>query len=220
MTPEQVTAALAGDLPPATLVLGPGAWPLVVVAADGRSGWAVRPALDAAGARLLRADAHLRSATGPRVFLVCLDGVSAAVQNMLLKVLEETPPDARFILAAAVRPLPTVVSRCQVLALGGGEVGSAPDARDKAVVGTAIKAARAGQSPLLSQTVRGWQPAHARLLTAWAAEVVTGRWLVFDPAFAPGVSRAQALRLMTELARWPGSRLGPVVALDLVFRPG
>lgn len=216
MTPEQVRAALAGELPPATLVVGPGAAALVFQACTDH-GWAFRWELDAAAAREVWAEAGMAPLRGLRIIALNLANASAQVQNMLLKVLEKPSADTRFILAAERRPLPTVLSRCRTLVLGQAQEVEQPDPKDVTAVGAAIKAARARRPGLLAQTARTWLPAHARLLSAWAAEAATGRWQVFDPDFAPGVSRDQALRLLAELARYPGARLGAVVALDRVF---
>ena len=43
------------------------------------------------------------------------DEASEQAQNILLSVLEEPPETIRFILIATRRPLPAVVSRCQVI---------------------------------------------------------------------------------------------------------
>lgn len=213
MTPDQVRAALTGELPPATLVLGPGARGLVLGTLP-EHGWRD---LDAAAARQIRAEAYLAAPSGLRVIVVCLYGASAQVQNMLLKVLEEPPPSTRFVLAAEERPLPTVVSRCRVLVLGLQGDRQVPDGRDVAAVGTALKAVLSGQTALLAQTVRAWLPVHAALLTQWAAEAASGCWRDFGPDFAPGVSPDRALRLLAELRAREGTRLGPLVALDRVF---
>jgi DNA polymerase III, delta subunit len=217
MTPEQAAAELAGRLAPATLVLGRGSWWLASEAACPE--WMVRDSLDAAGAREVRSEAYLMPPGRERVYLLRLDSASERVQNILLKVLEEPPPGTRFVLSSAVQLLPTVVSRCRVLALGSVSAGEpAADDRDKASVGTAVRAARSGQAGLLSQAVRDWKPAHARLLSAWAAEAASGRWYLFSPDFAPGVSPGQALRLLSALSRWAGTRTGAIAALDQVFR--
>jgi hypothetical protein len=218
MTPEQVLAELAGDLPPATLVLGPGAWPLVTLAAGPE--WLLRHDLAAGDAREVRESAWLLPCGTVRVVALCLDKASVQVQNMLLKALEEPPPGTRFVLAAGKRPLPTVVSRCRVLVVGSEAAQEPADSKDKAAVATALRAARSGQASLLAQNLRNWLPAHARLLTVWAAEAVSGQWRVFDAGTAPGVSAEQAMRLLTELARYPGAKLGTMTALDTVFLQG
>jgi hypothetical protein len=215
VTPDQVAARLV-DLPPATLVLGPGAWPLVARSAAPH--WMMHEVTSAEEARKIRAAAYiLPSAHGTRVIAVNMGGASAQVQNMLLKVLEEPPSSTRFVLAAEERPLPTVVSRCRVLVLGSQGDRQAPDGRDMAAVGTALKAVLSGQTALLAQTVRAWLPVHAALLTQWAAEAASGCWRDFGPDFAPGVSPDRALRLLAELRAREGTRLGPLVALDRVF---
>lgn len=215
MTPEQVIADLAGDLAPATLVLGPGAWALVTQAAGPE--WLTGTDLSAADARQLRGNVWLLPSRGVRVVALCLDKATAQVQNMLLKMLEEPAPGTSFVLAAERRPLPTVVSRCRVLVAGREAAEEPADPRDKAAVATVLRAARSGQSVLLAQTLRNWLPAQARLLAVWAGEAASGQWGVFDTGTAPGVSSDQAMRLLTELARYPGAKMGALVALEAVF---
>jgi hypothetical protein len=219
MTPEQVTAELAGELPPATLVTGPGAGALVFEACADH-GWEFRFDLNAEAARQVREGSWLLPADGLRVTALFLDKASAQVQNMLLKVLEEPPPGTRFVLAAERWPLDTVVSRCRVLVVGQEVTGEVADPRDKAAVATVLRAARSGQSVLLAQTLRNWVPAQARLLTVWAAEATSGQWKVFGSDTAPGVSAEQAMRLLTELTRYHGAKLGALVALESVFSQG
>jgi len=218
VTPDQVLAELAGDLPSATLVLGPGAGALVFEACADR-GWTFRWDLNAAAARQVRDEAQMLPPSGLRVMVLSLENASVQVQNMLLKILEEPPASTRFVLAAESRPLPTVVSRCRVLVLGREAAGESPDPKDKAAVAAALRAARSGQPALLAQALRNWVPAQAGLLAVWAAEAVSGRWAVFGPDAVPGVSSGQALRLLTELARYQGTRLGTLVALQEVFSP-
>jgi DNA polymerase III, delta subunit len=225
VTPEQVRTALSGELAPATLVLGPGAWDLVTTGRE--LDWAFRRDLDVAMAREVCEMAGWAPARYRRVLALNLDGASDQVQNILLKVLEEPPRTTRFVLAAEGKPpLPTVASRCRVLVLGHGQPEAVQVAdSDKAAVGVAVRAAVARQVPELSQAVRGWwkdakpgeAPAQVRLLETWAAEAATGQWQVFEPGLAPEVSPDQALHLLSELARSRGSRLGPVVALQQVF---
>jgi hypothetical protein len=217
MTPEQVAARLV-DLPPATLVLGPGAWPLVCRFAP--SGWMLQPDMSADVARRLHGTAWLLPAVGGfRVMALNMTGAGTQVQNMLLKVLEEPPDSTKFVLATASRPLPTVLSRCRVLVLGSEVAGELPDPKDVAAVAVALRAARSGQSALLAQGLKGWLPATAGLLGQWAAEAASGQWRVFGPGTAPGVSPGQAMRLLAELARYPGTRLGPLAALQAAFSP-
>jgi len=101
-----------------------------------------------------------------------------------------------------------------------------PGLRRRATKAACTVAARARQSELLYQTVRGWwknapqgeQPGPVRLLPVWAAEALSGRWRVFSPDLVPGVSPELAFRLLAELSKRPGSRLGPAAALETVFR--
>ena len=79
--------------------------------------------------RALRADAYIRPNEGARkVYIIHpADAMNPAAQNALLKVLEEGPSYAAFLLAAA-RPgllLDTVRSRCELMALPPGEDGPA-----------------------------------------------------------------------------------------------
>lgn len=218
MTPEQVLAELAGELPPATLVLGPGAWDVV----DGPAGLGAdihHRSLTAELARDVCAVAAWMPTGDRRVIALNLDGASTQVQNMLLKVLEGPPASTRFVLAAESRPLPTVLSRCRVLVLGREVAGELPDPKDMAAVASALRVARSGRTALLAQNLRGWLPATAKLLNLWAAEAASGRWRVFGPETAPGVSSGQAMRLLAELARYPGTRLGPLAALQAAFSP-
>lgn len=81
-------------------------------------------------ARALRADAYVRpNEAGRKVYIIDpADSLNAAAQNTLLKVLEEGPPYAAFLLAAA-RPgelLATLRSRCETLKLPPEEE-EAPD---------------------------------------------------------------------------------------------
>jgi hypothetical protein len=225
VTPEQVRAALEGDLPPATLVRGAGAWELA--GALDRPAWHVTGKLDAAAAREVHRTAWLRPTGEQRVYLICLDGASAAAQNSLLKVLEEPPATTRFVLASAGRVLPTIASRCRLLPLSGtADDPAMADPRIRMSVAAAVDAARRGQHLRLAATVRGWfkeTPKDApqpRVLAAWAAEAASQRWRAFGPDFAPGVTPSEALQLLADLARMPGARLAPQVALARVFCGG
>jgi hypothetical protein len=57
--------------------------------------------------------------SGCKVIVVNLDGArTPAVQNALLKELEEPPDFARFLLVSSTSPLPTISSRCIIWRLG------------------------------------------------------------------------------------------------------
>lgn len=217
MTPDQVLAALAGNLPPAVLVLGEGAWPLIGQAAG--PDWLLKWDLSASDARRVRESVFLLPLDGLRVIALCLDKASDQVLNMLLSVLEAPPTGTRFVLAATERPLDTVVSRCWLLPLSAAATGPVPPpAAEVNVVAAAVKAARSGQPQALTAVLRGWQPAHARHLAAWAAEVAAGRHRLFAPGLVPGVTRSQAVSLLAELSRHrTGTRLAAHAALERVF---
>lgn len=71
MTPDQVRAELAGELPPATLVLGPGAWSLVTQAAGPE--WLTGCDLSVGDVRQLRENVWLLPSRGVRAVALCLD---------------------------------------------------------------------------------------------------------------------------------------------------
>jgi hypothetical protein len=188
-----------------------------------------------------------------RAFVLDLDNSSDAAQHALLKVLEEPPVDARFLLVASRWPLPTIMSRCQVFKvgllsepgvakvlcqlgveeklaarcapLGRGQVApayaAATDAREgsrvRSHVSAAIKSAMNGGSATYSSAVRGWGEEHTQLLRQWAHELATGRWLFFDPSYAPGATSAQGRKVLEWLSAYDGTSLVGVVALRRAF---
>lgn len=118
---DAVRAELEAELPAVTLLLGPPSVGKTTLAAHlaahhGLFMVAV-PVLSAANARELVIMAPRRGIRGT-CFVVCLDGSTETAQNILLKVLEETPPHAKFILTASRLPLPTICSRAVVHRLG------------------------------------------------------------------------------------------------------
>ena len=86
--------------------------------------------------RALRADAYIRPNEGRRKVYVITpaDAMNPAAQNALLKVLEEGPAYAAFLLDAAQpgRLLDTVRSRCELLSLPPEEEQASPEVRRKA----------------------------------------------------------------------------------------
>ena len=86
--------------------------------------------------RALRADAWIRPNEGRRkVYVVTpADAMNPAAQNALLKVLEEGPAYAAFLLDAAQpgRLLDTVRSRCERLCLPPEEEQASPEVRERA----------------------------------------------------------------------------------------
>ena len=104
--------------------------------------------------RLLRSDAYIRPNEGKRkVYIIHpADAMNPAAQNALLKVLEEGPSYAAFLLGAAQqgRLLDTVRSRCELLSLRPEEDRPGPELAQKAaqladllLTGTELDAAQA-----------------------------------------------------------------------------
>ena len=104
--------------------------------------------------RALRADVYIRPNEGRRkVYVIApADAMNPAAQNALLKVLEEGPAYAAFLLDAAQpgKLLDTVRSRCELLCLPPEEEQASPETREKAaalselfLTGTELDAARA-----------------------------------------------------------------------------
>ena len=85
--------------------------------------------------RALRSDAYIRPNEGRRkVYVISpADAMNPAAQNALLKVLEEGPAYAAFLLDAAQpgRLLDTVRSRCELLALPPEEEQAGPETQKK-----------------------------------------------------------------------------------------
>lgn len=219
MTPDQAFA----ELPPATLLLGPGAWAAAEdLYEQNRSSFSTRvEKLDAASARHVRDQAYIRPfGKAVKVIVINLDGASAAAQDILLKVLEEPPPGARFILAASLSPLDTVVSRCRVLVQGAAALPGIDPETDQArqMVATAIRAARDGQAEILITATEKWGDIHTAQLRAWAAERAADRWLQFPEDFVTDVSTGQALAILAALSAYAGARTVHLVALDRAFR--
>lgn len=116
---EAVRRELEEHLPPVTLLLGPPSIGKTALAEHLVRYHRLRefavPLLTAANARDVVNTAPVMVAG--KCFVVNLDTATATAQNILLKVLEEPPEHARFILVSSVIPLPTVVSRSVVYRL-------------------------------------------------------------------------------------------------------
>ena len=86
--------------------------------------------------RTLRSDAYIRPNEGRRKVYVIdpADAMNPAAQNALLKVLEEGPAYAAFLLCVAQpgRLLDTVRSRCELLSLPPEEAGPGPEVQKQA----------------------------------------------------------------------------------------
>jgi replication-associated recombination protein RarA len=118
---------LRANLPPVTLLLGPdgvGKWTLALNVAEHYRYWDDDTFASPEPMGTLRAQSIIEftqtAGLGPsgKLVLASLDEAAPAAQNTLLKLLEEPPPKVKFLLTASTPPLPTVVSRCQVLRLG------------------------------------------------------------------------------------------------------
>jgi len=124
---RDVVLAVRDHLPPVTLLLGPpgvGKWLAARVIAGlhhypEHDVYQNKSGLKSGNAEDIQRFAQTAGATpAGKLVMACLDESSEAAQAMLLKVLEEPPPGVKFLLTASQPPLPTVVSRCQVLRCG------------------------------------------------------------------------------------------------------
>ena len=219
MSPDEPLA----DLPPALLLLGPGAWDAGLAAWEhNRSFFSTKVEhLDAASARHVVEQAGVKPfGRALKVILINLDGAAEAAQNMLLKVLEEPPPSVRFLLSATMPPLDTVVSRCRVLTQAeGSPAGTGPE-QDKAreAVGIALRAARDGHVGVLEAVMRNWDADATVQLRAWAAERAADRWIGFEAGWVGGITARQAMTILSVLGQYDGARTAAAVALHRAFQ--
>jgi DNA polymerase III, delta subunit len=154
-----------------------------------------------------------------RLIVILLDGATMQAQNVLLKVLEEPPPDVRFILIASRRPLSTVVSRSQVVPVGGAPPRqAASSAGEEELLGAVLRAASCGDWVTATRLfARSWTAAHSRQLHAWANEAVSGRWRSFSAELAPAVSRDEAAAIWVLVSALPDSPSLSIAALRRAF---
>jgi len=218
-----IIEALKRGLPPATLLLGPDLEQMVRLARYAKNEHGVVQAdliiarhLSAADARNLVKFAGTAPFGPFKLVIAVLDGATPQAQNILLKVLEEPPETIRFILVATARPLPTIVSRCQVIVgppTGFGD-GTAIGKVFDAVI-AALKAARAGDLAGLDTALDGWGDVHHSALCALLTEAAAGR----TPLDSHGLSATQARRLLGALGRYDGAhpRLAAHAALVSVL---
>ena len=174
--------ALERELPPATLLLGPDLDLMLRAAYHAVRRHGVVQADRVIIRRLSAADARnlvrfARTAPfGPfKAVTIVTDEASEQAQNILLKVLEEPPETIRFILIATRRPLPAVVSRCQVITVpvARPEWESASEVTSQ--VKAALTAALAGDLDALDKALAGWGDTHHAVLSLALAEAAAGR---------------------------------------------
>lgn len=195
---------LERELPPATLLLGPQLETLVYDAVQAvrrchavtRADLIVRRHVSAADARGIVQFAQMAPFGPLKVVIAVLDGATAQAQNILLKVLEEPPPTCRFILAATARPLPTIVSRCQLVTVPAARLAAEPPAEVTSQVSAALAAALAGDLTALDKALAGWGDMHHAVLSLLLAEDAAGR------APEGQIPRHQARRLLGALGRF------------------
>lgn len=196
--------ALERELPPVMLLLGPDVAGMEsavrtavyrhgVIAAD----LIVTRKLTATAARSLAAYADTRPWGPFKAVIAWTDEMSEQAQNILLKVLEEPPSAIRFILLASRRPLPTIVSRCQVVTVPGAGQRPEPDGKVAAQVSAALKAAAAADLTALDAALAGWGAEHQAVLEARLTETALS---------GPDADeRWRARRLLGVLGRFAGA---------------
>ncbi len=198
---------LEQSVSPAVLLQGPsgvGKWLCARSFADESGGAAAITLRDGPTVELAREMASLylqRPIHGrPTVSLVDLDRCSEAVQNVLLKTLEELPAWGKVVLVSSRRPLPTILSRVQVIEftpLTEAEVsevltqnGAAPAMADAMAVmagGSVERAEQFAEAVREKPTVMSYLDALARvdrvaltsLMDRWTdgARVLLWRWI-------------------------------------------
>jgi DNA polymerase III, delta subunit len=197
-----IIEALERDLPPATLLLGPEPGALVWDAYRAvmkahlvhKADALFRRHVSAADARNIVRFAQTAPFGPFKVVIALLDGSTPQAQNILLKVLEEPPGTIRFVLAATERPLPTIVSRCQVVTVPGAGTAREGVREAERQVNAAMQAALAGDLHGLDQALKGWGDAQHAVLGLLAAEAAARD--------AHGLTRHQARRMLGALGRF------------------
>lgn len=173
-------------------------------------------------ARALRADAYIRPNEAARkVYLIePADALNAAAQNVLLKVVEEGPPYAAFLLSAvqAGALLETLRSRCAAIVLPPEE--DAPDAARWEQAEGLAKALLGGDELELAKVLAGLEAAKlksAEVLDLYAlAEKALGPELARRPILAaPLLERLRAFRGLRPYNVGAGHLLGALAAGEL-----
>lgn len=224
--PDILAEQLTLSLPPVTLLLGPEhsgkkhlASELLVTHA--------RMLPDRLWIRHLSIDAVLQvqrfAQTSPfgrsKVVVIDLYLASSLALNRMLKLLEEPPPDVRFILLARKPPLDTIRSRSQVVTLAPAQEDEERAAKSRASALAALKAAQAGDNMLLSVALKNWSAEDSSMLSRWCKEKLSGRWRTFDPLDSRAGSKfAQRLLAALDASRMARPRLAARTALEAASR--
>jgi DNA polymerase III, delta subunit len=208
-----------GDLPPATLLLGPdtdkmmdAAWDMAHRRGAAPSDIIILGNLSAPVARNLVRYVNVTPFGPFMAVIINMDGASGQAQNILLKVLEEPPLLTRFILVSSHVLLPAVMSRCQVIP---GADQSAPPEADKdvaATVSAALKAAATGNLTGLDAALRDWGYVHHAVLSRMLAGAAVNDGAV------PGITMRQARLLLGDLGQFDDAH--PRLAAHAVLAAG
>ncbi len=170
-------------------------------------------------ARALRADSYIRPNEAARkVYIIDpADSLNVPAQNVLLKVVEEGPAYAAFLLPTA-RPgalLETLRSRCETLALPG--VKEEPPAELVARAAELARLLREGDEAALAKWAVGQElarPTSQEVLDLFqCTEVALAAGLAEDPRkIAPLLARLRSFREMRPYNVGPGHLLGALAA--------
>lgn len=113
---------------------------------------------------------------------------------------------------AALAPLGTVPSAL------AQEKKSAEDAqREAGVVAAAVRAAGNGEWEAMNRSMRGWTPAHSRLLLEWCVQAMSGRTGGYPPDFSRFMTIRRARAVWNILGQSPDSPLMAAAALQNAF---
>lgn len=173
---DRVRRVLEESLPPVTLLQGPpsvGKWTLAVRLVAIHTEQAVDrreiPRLTVDRARDLKVFCGVAPFGSLKAVAIDLEGAHEGALNALLKLLEEPPPSARFVLVSSKPVLPTIVSRSQTHRMGvlsveelvqvvmsvTGETGPAALERARRAEGRADRALESGASRSAKATAAG-----------------------------------------------------------------
>lgn len=244
MLAEEILGELDAGLPPAVLLLGAPGDDLEALARtiftrrhlklhDLR--WCRR--LTAEAAREIAAETFTHQPIGDFLgFVIPLDEASEQAQHVLLKVLEEPPPTARYLLTAfAGSALPAIVSRCRVYHVYDAMTVTRPAREDnaKAAAAAAVRAALTRDPAVLAEALRAWGEGcpcksgephdkgehYRQALAEWAVRHVTTVMFSDGNPPDPIVSQRKARAVLQVLGDYPRARPqnAAAAALSLAF---